>query len=92
MTTFFNDSSARAGERAPDARSLERFRLLVENSLDLIAEVAQDGRILYLSPNVLTVLGYDPEATVGLTIFDLIHPDDLTEVQEYFALPEGRLT
>jgi PAS domain S-box-containing protein len=67
----------------------ERFRLLVENSLDLIVEVTLEGQILYVSPNVQAVLGYGPDEIVGTNAYDHVHPDDLAGVLARFNLPSG---
>ena len=73
-------------------RDLERFRLLVENSQDLMAEVTQDGVVVYVSPNVRTLLGFGPREVVQQSVFDYVHPDDLPGVRAQFARPEGLAT
>lgn len=59
--------------------SESRFRLLAENSSDLIARYTPQGRCLYASPASLAVLGYAPEELVGRLVYDFVHPDDLEE-------------
>ena len=56
----------------------ERFRLLVQNSSDIITVFAEDGTVLYESPAIEAVLGYKPDERVGKNIkLDVIvHPDD----------------
>jgi two-component system cell cycle sensor histidine kinase/response regulator CckA len=56
--------------------SEERYRTLVENTYDLICEISIDRRFLYISPNLIDVLGYEPEELLGRDIFELAHPDD----------------
>jgi PAS domain S-box-containing protein len=34
------------------------------------------GRFVYASPSYRRVLGYDPARLVGVSLFDLLHPDD----------------
>lgn len=68
----------------------ERFRLLVENSLDLIIETSREGRIFYVTANVANVLGYAPEELLGGNIFAFVHPEDLAQTQSIFAQPQGR--
>src|SRR2546426_646223 len=58
----------------------ELHRLAVEHSSDLIALSDADLRILYASPSWRAVLGYDPDALVGTSALDLVHPDDLPVV------------
>jgi len=61
--------------------SEERYRLLAENSLDLIALLDLKGNLIYASPSHETVLGYDPSWLVGRSVSALIHPEDLPLVQ-----------
>jgi two-component system CheB/CheR fusion protein len=59
-------------------KSEENFRLLVQNSADIITVFSPDGTILYQSESVKKVLGYSPEETIGKNIFrdSFVHPDD----------------
>ncbi|HLH26786.1 MAG TPA: PAS domain S-box protein [Chloroflexota bacterium] len=61
--------------------SEERYRLLAENSLDLVALLDREGTILYASPSHSRVLGYQPDALIQTTLFDRIHPDDLPQAR-----------
>lgn len=65
--------------------SAERFRNLVENAFDIIVECATSGRILYVSPNIREVLGYEPDEVIGTFINDLVHPDDVRTGVDSFA-------
>jgi PAS domain S-box-containing protein len=56
--------------------SEERFRLLAENSHDVIRLYAADATIQYASPSCSAVLGYEPEELVGRSSIDFQHPDD----------------
>jgi len=57
--------------------SESRFRLLIERSTDAISLVAVDGTILYQSPAITHILGYQPEEMVGQNAFVFLHPDDV---------------
>lgn len=55
----------------------KRFRSLVENASDVITVVDRDGRLLYLSPSVKRLLGWEPGELTGRSVLDLLHPDDI---------------
>ena len=54
-----------------------RYRLLAENSSDLISRHDTDGRYLYVSPACQTLLGYSPDFLLGKNALDLIHAEDV---------------
>ncbi len=56
--------------------SEQKFRLLAENSEDIISVHATDGTIWYLSPSVTKVLGYEVDDIVGRTFDQYVHPED----------------
>ncbi len=70
-------------ERALEA-SEARFRVLAENGLDLVSVVAPDGTIRYCSPAIRTLLGWEPEETLGRNVHELVHRDDLDGVRGAF--------
>ena len=75
-------------------RSEERFRSLVRNASDGIMIVGADGAVTYESPGVDRVLGHQPEARIGRSALELVHPDDLPWVERLFgevvATPEAQ--
>jgi PAS domain S-box-containing protein len=78
---------ARASEAA--ARSEARYRLLTENALDVVVHTGLDGRVSYISPAVLKVLGYTPEEMIGMRAIDMVHADDFDQV---VALSQERVS
>lgn len=71
-------------------QSEAQFRLLAENSTDLIAKHAADGRFLYASPACFAMLGYQPEELIGHSLYQFFHPDYRVKLQEaYQALLKG---
>jgi PAS domain S-box-containing protein len=58
------------------------FRLLAENSTDMIARHDIQGRFLYVSPACRTLVGYEPEKLVGHLAFEFVHPDDIPKVDQ----------
>src|SRR5438093_13102991 len=53
--------------------------------MDIIAVLDAEGALRYASPSVLPLLGYAPEDLVGLSIFALVHPDDVDETLRVFS-------
>jgi two-component system, cell cycle sensor histidine kinase and response regulator CckA len=73
-------------------RSEARFRSLIENASEGVLILSAEGLIKYQSPAVERILGYAAGETIGRSPFDLVHPDDLGDVQESFVnvmTPEG---
>lgn len=63
-------------------QSRERYRLLAENSTDMISIQSPDGVYRYVSPACQSLLGYQIEEMVGHSAFDFIHPIDREEVKQ----------
>ncbi|MCP3995415.1 MAG: PAS domain S-box protein [bacterium] len=68
--------------------SEERFRLLAENSTDIISRRGPYGYVTYISPAVRTVLGYDPEEFVDMDSAQLVHSED-ADAYRKFLMPTG---
>jgi PAS domain S-box-containing protein len=56
------------------------YRLLAENSTDIVTRHLPDSTYLYVSPACRTLLGYEPEELIGRKAFDQIHPEDVKRV------------
>ncbi|HEU4389602.1 MAG TPA: PAS domain S-box protein, partial [Blastocatellia bacterium] len=59
----------------------ERFRLVIENSYDLLTIVESCGTVRYESPSVSRVLGYTQEEIIGTNLFNYVHPDDAPQLR-----------
>jgi PAS domain S-box-containing protein len=60
------------------------FRTLVEHSLDAIAFLGRDGKVLYVSPPIQRVLGYSAEEFIAFDAFAIIHSDERPLAAERF--------
>lgn len=56
------------------------YRTLVEQSTDVVSMHDLSGRILYISPSCRVLLGYEPEELIGISAYELFHPEDLTKI------------
>jgi diguanylate cyclase (GGDEF)-like protein/PAS domain S-box-containing protein len=59
------------------AASAERFRLLTENSSDLVRLLDLTGKVSYVSPSVERLLGFGVQEFLELPAKSLMHPDDV---------------
>ena len=64
--------------------SEEKYRAMVESSIDLLWEVNQKGVYTYVSPKIKDILGYEPSEIVGRSPFDLMHEKDIERVRKEF--------
>ncbi len=60
----------------------ERFRMLINNSTDLIRILDEDGSIIFDSPSSKRILGYPEGYFIGKSPMEFIHPDDLERVRK----------
>ncbi|MDR4887840.1 EAL domain-containing protein [Fredinandcohnia sp. QZ13] len=60
----------------------EKYRLIAENTTDLISLIEVDGSFQYTSPSFEAILNYDISTIRHLNFFDMIHPDDQAMVNK----------
>ena len=59
----------------------ELYRLLAENSTDMISKHTSEGVYTYASPACRALLGYEPEELVGHSANEFFHPEDLEQTK-----------
>ncbi len=63
-------------------RTAAEYRLLIENSTDLIAHCDKDGRYVSISPSYSKMIGWSADEMIGQRVVDFLHPDDRAPATE----------
>ncbi|OFW83650.1 MAG: hypothetical protein A2018_04310 [Alphaproteobacteria bacterium GWF2_58_20] len=66
--------------------SEEKFRLLVQNSHDVIYTLDVNGVFTFLSPSFNTLLGYPIEQAIGKSALSFVHPDDRSRCADFIRI------
>jgi PAS domain S-box-containing protein len=61
------------------------FRIIIENSSDIIAIVGLDGKLEFISPSIKRILGSNPEDLIGERFTQFIHSDDAQKFSSLVA-------
>ena len=75
----------RAASETAFRRSEAMYRLIAENTRDLVAVVDLRFKCVYASPSHETVLGYGPAELLGASRATLFHPDERKLVEKTLA-------
>ncbi len=63
----------------------DRYRLLAENSSDVIMLASPETLLKWVSPSALPMLGWEPHELIGHLATEFLHPDDVDAVRESVA-------
>ncbi|MDD2732593.1 MAG: PAS domain S-box protein [Desulfuromonadaceae bacterium] len=66
-------------------RSESRYRMLVENSCDIVFSLDMDGNIAYVSPAWQKILGHEPSEVIGHNFVEFVNPEDIAGIQTMVA-------
>lgn len=74
------------------AKQEAQLRDFLDNATDLIQSVSPEGQILFVNHAWKTTLGYNDTDLSQMSVFQIIHPDDIPHcqsiMQQLFATPE----
>lgn len=77
LSCAFRDVTSRHRAAQAVAESESRFRLLAENTTDVVITVRADGRIDWVSPAARASLGRSVASLLGTRFDEMVHRDDL---------------
>ncbi len=78
------DITQRKKAEAALAKSETWFKALIQGSTDMIDVVDREGTYIYVSPSSKLNIGVEPEALIGTSCWDDVHPDDLAVARAAF--------
>jgi len=78
--------TAATGDQIRD-NALYAYRLLAEETSDIVVVRQPDGGILFVSPALEKVLGRKPDELDHTNYLELVHPDDLDKAYTLIAVP-----
>lgn len=81
LSVTWRDVTERAQAEADLAASEERYRLLAENSSEVVMH-SRGGIPVWVSPSLTDALGWARADWLGANIDDFVHPADLPRIQE----------
>ncbi len=61
-----------------------RHKAMISNISDVISIMDEKGTINYNSPNIERWFGWSPEDLIGKSVFEIVHPDDVVQIQKQF--------
>lgn len=81
---FHTDITFRKHAEEKLKKSEEKHRAMIENISETIVLVNEQAEIVFQSPSFVLTSNFSLEELKGRTIFDLVHPDDISHFKLFF--------
>lgn len=65
-------------------KTRELYKLITENTSDMIKVYSLDKKIVYASPSHENGIGYTPDQLIGKTVYDLIIPEEIDHFERVY--------
>jgi PAS domain S-box-containing protein len=67
------------------SQNQDKYRYnLIDQINDLVCEIDEDGKLIYINRKFKEVLGYEPWEALGRFFYEFVHPDEFTRIIEEF--------
>lgn len=76
LIVSYNDVSELKTNEEAFRQSENLYRVITDNSTDLVVRADLEGRFLYVSPSSLKLMGYEPSELEGKSYYDFLHPEN----------------
>lgn len=83
--TVFQDVTSRRSAEERSRQAEERFRAVMQHSLDVVNILDANGSLIYSSPAGERVHGFATTESLGLSLYPYVHPEDLPAVRRALA-------
>ncbi|HAC63762.1 MAG TPA: histidine kinase, partial [Cyanothece sp. UBA12306] len=84
IKAYHNERDRQQAEREREV-SEKKLKALLKYSSDIVSIVDQQGQLIYNSPAAEKIHGFSNEEILKQNSFNLIHPDDRSQVEQKFA-------
>ncbi len=85
---FLQTSTRNVTDRVEAQRQLkeseERYKLITENSNDIVTLMDISGKYVFVTPSIKETMGYEVDEFIGHNTLEFVHPDDLPSIEESF--------
>ncbi len=81
VIAIFRDITKHINTERELKRTRELYKLITENTTDMIKVYSLDKKIVYASPSHESGIGYTPNQLIGKSVYDIILPEEKEQVE-----------